>query len=56
MLLQSKDLQVQVMQQLHLFLLQEGDVSLHALDLMLQGHSLHRNKINSPSLEGEDGS
>lgn len=43
---------MQVMEQLHLLLLQEGDVPLHALDLVLQGHGLHRNQIHSPGLQG----
>lgn len=43
---------MQVVEQLHLLLLQEGDVPLHALDLVLQGHGLHRNQIRSPGLQG----
>lgn len=52
MLLQAEDLQVQVVEQLHLLLLQESDVPLHALDLVLQGHGLHRNQIPGPGLQG----
>lgn len=43
---------MQVMEQLHLLLLQESDVPLHALDLVLQGHGLHRNQIHGPGLRG----
>lgn len=45
---------MQVVEQLHLLLLQEGDVPLHALDLALQGHGLHRNRARGPRLRGED--
>lgn len=54
MLLQAEDLQVQGMEQLHLLLLQEGDVPVHALDLVLQGHGLHRNQIRWPGLWGAE--
>lgn len=45
---------MQVMKQLHLLLLQESNVPLHALDLVLQGHSLHRNQIHGPGLWGAE--
>ena len=45
---------MQVMEQLHLLLLQESDVPLHALDLVLQGYGLHRNQIHGPGLRGAE--